>query len=1259
MNSHPHNWECELHVDVSRDCDIAYFDTTSANIDSSHCSVHVTADLDRNRNRNPDQHFNPLARDLEQSACVSDRSEVPRNACSAADTSQSPNIKVYYQNVHGLSVEKLTDASLGGIFKSYDVVLSCETWTSKDSELDILNGFTFHNFYRKFRHPLAPRESGGIGLYIRKSLKRGIKVIRNKDDIVCTLKLDKTVFGMQWDVFLSLAYIVPKTSTHLNGEVFADIQDEIISVPNDSEFVMCMDANAHTRDVPEYFIDDIEGSDMGLQDIFSEPPDDRIELIKKMHVEGLLKRVSQDKRPLNSHGRDFIDLCKASRSLILNSRKGSDKNIGAQTQYDPNCDGGVVDYVICSPKIFSHIENFKIHGKVPESDHCGISFEIPANRQPNEPKLNNDKWTITEKFEWSKQELPQLNSVFETGPDCLLTHQIYKNSVYENKNVDTVATNFNSYVLEACKKVFTLKRIKKGSSRFHKAKWFNKQCRERRNEAMKAGERIMTNEDKQILKQTTKAYNAYKQRKKRQYKHKRREKLDNTFHKNKSDIWKLLNEEGRVQATDDMSLRDDLYDHFQELSTPIEKDYFKQDHLTKVQEFLKNYDESDGHVIESDQNDLVRDLLNRNFDNDEVEAAINSLKNNKSPGVDSIPSEFIKACQGNLIPDLIILYNYLLEKKEFPTAWAEGLKSAVHKSGCRNTPNNYRGITILGMFAKIFEILINNRFQYVNETFNKVDTSNGGFLKGSRTTDNIFILNGLVQRQLTLNKPLYLCFVDFSKAFDMINRDILFFKLINTGWSGKLLDTLRDLYSKTSYRFKYQGYMSDSNKTNIGVNQGGTASGFLFRKYLADLSEFLYKEVGVCIGNAIIAHLLWADDLILFSDSIKGLQKQLNGLFRFCSTNMMIVNELKTKLMIFGNGKKSDLYFNGKILDWVDKYKYLGNIISSCTQLKCDLFKENYKFLANKARRAIFLFFKKIGNFGSVSPEIMIHGYNTLIKPLLLYGSDIWGISANGGGVIDKVCLWFIRCVLRVKQTTSNPISFGEVGVTPPSYLAHANSILYYKRLLDMDKSKLPSIVFNELMSLNDLGFKTWVSDVQQLSRSYGIDLLGNTSIYFKQSVKLSVKHVFENSWTDSINDSNLNPGIRCYKTFKQDFHFEPYLKQIKNVKHRIALSRFRCSSHCLEIERGRHTNPITPLIKRLCPFCKVVDTEQHFITKCINNEALRRSFYIDICHVYSDFLLLDDDDKFVAIMSSTDESIMCSLGKFLSISFEKRGGKT
>ena len=106
----------------------------------------------------------------------------------------------------------------------------------------------------------------------------------------------------------------------------------------------------------------------------------------------------------------------------------------------------------------------------------------------------------------------------------------------------------------------------------------------------------------------------------------------------------------------------------------------------------------------------------------------------------------------------------------------------MFKNGGKSHVDNYRGITVLPIFEKIFEISVHNRLQFINEAFCKVDESNGGFLKGRSTSDNIFILNGLIQKQLLLGKQLYVCFVDFSKAFDRVNRHILFYKLMKGGW---------------------------------------------------------------------------------------------------------------------------------------------------------------------------------------------------------------------------------------------------------------------------------------------------------------------------------------------------------------------------------------------------------------------------------------------------------------------------------------------
>ena len=112
------------------------------------------------------------------------------------------------------------------------------------------------------------------------------------------------------------------------------------------------------------------------------------------------------------------------------------------------------------------------------------------------------------------------------------------------------------------------------------------------------------------------------------------------------------------------------------------------------------------------------------------------------------------------------------------------------------------------MFEKVFERAVYKRISFANETFCKINQHNGGFLEGRRTADNLFVINGLAQRQMLLNRNLILCFVDFSKAFDMVNRSVMFYKIMKCGWYGKVIDTLRSLYTKTKFRVKHQGWLS-------------------------------------------------------------------------------------------------------------------------------------------------------------------------------------------------------------------------------------------------------------------------------------------------------------------------------------------------------------------------------------------------------------------------------------------------------------------
>ena len=203
----------------------------------------------------------------------------------------------------------------------------------------------------------------------------------------------------------------------------------------------------------------------------------------------------------------------------------------------------------------------------------------------------------------------------------------------------------------------------------------------------------------------------------------------------------------------------DFCNHFNsisEIKPNAEVDY-------KYEKPAIKYCENSKSTIASDINPVEFDILNRNFTADEIKSSIMSLKSNRSPGIDYIPAEFLKAGVDIISNDVAELFNYVIENIDFPENWAIGLRNPIYKSGIKINTSNYRGITVLPVVEKIFEITVQKRLKFVSEACNRNDRYNGGFLKGSRTSDNVFIPNGLVQRQLTLGQPLIVCYIDFLR----------------------------------------------------------------------------------------------------------------------------------------------------------------------------------------------------------------------------------------------------------------------------------------------------------------------------------------------------------------------------------------------------------------------------------------------------------------------------------------------------------------
>ena len=244
--------------------------------------------------------------------------------------------------------------------------------------------------------------------------------------------------------------------------------------------------------------------------------------------------------------------------------------------------------------------------------------------------------------------------------------------------------------------------------------------------------------------------------------------------------------------------------------------------------------------------------------------------------------------------------------------------------------------------------------------------------------------------------------------------------------------------------------------------------------------------------------------------------------------------------------------------------------------------------------------------------------------------------------------------MLHVKATTNNVITVGECGKFPPSTYCQISALCFLNRLHHMESNQLAKKIFCDLAELDQQGFNTWVTDALKLVHHLRLDVTNEKNI-LSLNCKRAVQNKFITTWSTHLQNTELNPRLRTYRTIKHVFAMEPYLYLVKKTRYRQAIAEFRCSSHTSEIERGRHTNPKTPVADRKCSCCDVIEDEKHILLICDMNKPEREYFFHKISRVYDGFVYLNDEEKFSFILTNNDPQCLSWLGDFLYRSFEKR----
>ena len=369
----------------------------------------------------------------------------------------------------------------------------------------------------------------------------------------------------------------------------------------------------------------------------------------------------------------------------------------------------------------------------------------------------------------------------------------------------------------------------------------------------------------------------------------------------------------------------------------------------------------------------------------------------------------------------------------------------------------------------------------------------------------------------------------------------------------------------------------------------------------------------------------------------------LNTLNKLSQDNGLTVNMDKTKVMIFnktGRHMRRNFYIGNQKVETTREYKYLGFKITPSGEINSGL-----RDLKDRALKAFFQLKNKMGPLFQRCPPITIKLFETLIKPILLYCSDFWGIlKMPKNNPLENLHMKFCKQLLGVQKQTTNIGVLLELGKVPLQLYAIKNAIKNWIRIVRHEKvNKLVTTSYNFALSEK----LKWTSQIEiNLSQIGMMDSFTTKEDISHIKVFQRLYDIFhQKAFSEISRDSSK---LRTYNLVKTKIGLENYLSsniQI-NTQDRIAFTKFRLSNHTLMIEKGRHLKQ-----DRNCP--NEIEDEIHFMTTCKNYINYRIVLFNHMSNIQSSFLHIDNKEKFKMLLS--DNSIMKHTAQYISKSLHKR----
>ena len=371
----------------------------------------------------------------------------------------------------------------------------------------------------------------------------------------------------------------------------------------------------------------------------------------------------------------------------------------------------------------------------------------------------------------------------------------------------------------------------------------------------------------------------------------------------------------------------------------------------------------------------------------EIKRAINQLKNGKAAGPDGVPAEAIKA-DTNISVDMIYnLLGKIWNEESVPSDWKHGHIIKQPKKGDLGECKNWRGITLLSVPSKILNRILLERMKLAVDTYLRDEQA--GFRQNRSCTDQITILRIIIEQSLEWNSSLYICFVDFEKAFDSIDRQTLWKLLQHHGIPEKLIKIIRSSYEPSTCQVIHKNVLTEPfNIYTVRCPTGMLTISFsIFVNWVMKSTTETHQRGIQWTFQKHLEDLDFADDIALLSHRSIDLEAKTSALDQQGNKIGLRINQGKTKTMRMNVTNPSKFKINEEELEDVTSFTYLGSIISNDGGTDKDI-----KCRIGKAA-AVFKSLKPIWTSSQISLNTKLKIFNSNVKSVLLYASETWRIT--------------------------------------------------------------------------------------------------------------------------------------------------------------------------------------------------------------------------------------------------------------------------